>query len=208
MTHLYLIRHAESLANCSREYIWGRMNETPLSDCGKRQAEELGKRLEREKIGFDEIYCSPAVRTRETLRYALPGFPLEEVAYCDHLQELDQGEWVGKLKREIYTPEQKAIIDRDNWNFAPLRGESQADVGKRMYTLTSNFILKRTDAPKRIAFFTHGVAIKCLLSILLQSDKAMTWRWEIDNTSITELRYDERLWWPVRINDAAHIYAV
>lgn len=208
MTVLTLIRHAQSVANCSPQYISGRMNDTPLSEHGKRQAEALGRRLSEEGILFDEVYCSPAARTRETFTYALPHFPSEKVEYCDALQELDQGEWVGRLRTEVYTPKQRAIIDQDNWNFAAPKGESQCAVGERMYAITKRVLLERLDAPERIAFITHGVAIKCLLSLLLCSDKAMTWRWEIDNTSLTELRYEEKLWWPRRINDAAHLIGI
>lgn len=208
MTDLYLIRHAQCEINCRPEYIWGRTNESPLTERGEREAAALGTRLNREQIIFHQIYSSPAIRPWMTITRAAPYFPRDKIIVAPELQELDQGTWTGRLRAEIYTPEQKTIIDKDNWNFAAPGGESQAHVGARMYSLVEEAVMKSPYASSLVAFSTHGIAIKCLLSILLDADRAMTWRWQIDNTSITQLRYEQERWWPIRINDAAHLCGI
>ena len=208
MTDLYLIRHAESEANLAPHIISGRSNHTLLSKRGKRQALALRRRLEQEGIIFDEVYCSPALRTIETAHLSLPKFMHARICIADELQELDQGEWTGKIRKKIYTAKQLKYINSDNWNFAAPGGESQSDVGKRMYNLTQKVITKEQNTNNVKAFFTHGVAIKCLLSILLNSDRTMAWRWNIENTSITQMKYEKGTWWPVRINDYAHIFTL
>ena len=197
---LYLIRHAQSLANCRPEYISGRSNDVVLSEAGIKQSETLKKRLELERLNFDRVYSSPAVRARETARISIN----ENFVMDERLQELDQGEWVGRLRNEIYTPEILALINKDNHNFASPKGESQKEVGERMYDFVKDRVLGAPEGSK-IAAFSHGVAIKCLLREIMQFDTNLTWRMNIENTSITQLRYHDNLWWPIRINDYAHL---
>ena len=206
MTELYLLRHAECDANCRREYIWGRTNESPLTRRGEKQAAALEERMRRENIIFDAVYSSPAIRAWETIILAVPYYSRDKIIIAPELQELDQGVWTGRLRSEIYTPEQLTIINYDNWNFSPLKGESQ--VGVRVYGLVDEAIIQSSEKPKNVAFSMHGVAIKCLLTLLLESDKSMAWRWHIDNASITQLKYEDGCWWPIRINDATHIQGI
>ncbi|MBI2666233.1 histidine phosphatase family protein [Candidatus Woesearchaeota archaeon] len=212
MLDLYLIRHAESEANNNPHLISGRSNEIPLSEVGKYQAELLGKRFKDHKIIFDRWYSSTAVRTVETARISgkVVEHSIDEVLKSPELLELDMGEWVGRLRTEAYTPEVLSKINSDNWNFAPPGGESQREVEERMLRWVNGTLLKKYQHEQekeqeiKMAVFTHGLAIKCLLRGIMDFSTNITYRIHIDNTSITRLNYDKNGWHVITVNDTSH----
>lgn len=208
MTDLYLIRHAETETNLIPERIWGRSNHVKLTENGKRQALALYERLQNEKIEFDEIYVSPAVRTLHTLCLAVPNYQQKPYKIMDDLQELYQGDWTGRLRSEVYTPEIKFEMERDPWNFKAPNGESQAEVAKRMVAALQDIVKRDINGNKKIGIFTHGYSVRASVAELLNTDKRIVWKWHIDNTSITQMRYENNLFWPVRVNDCTHIYGI
>src|SRR3989344_5611429 len=203
MIDLYLIRHAECENNINSYLIWGRSNNSPLTKNGIKQAMYLETRLKRENIKFDKVYSSPAIRALETAKLSV-NYNLDDIIISENLQELDQGDWVGKLREEAYNKETLMEIDKDCWNFKAPNGESQAEVEERIYDVVKKNVINNGN--KITAFYTHGVAIKCLLRRLMNLDHRITWRIMIDNASITQLRYNNGLWWPMKINDNGHVY--
>ncbi|MEK6895549.1 MAG: histidine phosphatase family protein [Nanoarchaeota archaeon] len=206
MIELYLIRHAESVKNLKPEFIGGRSNYSDLSKKGIEQAKLLGQRFEYEGINFDEVYCSPALRTKRTLEIVLPNYQ-GDVLIDDRLQELDEGDWTGRLREEVHNQEALGLMDKDSWNFVPPNGESQSMVGARMKSWLKDYILIKTQDAK-IALFGHGLAIKCLLKEIMNFDSNLTWRIYLGNTSITRLDYqpDKMRWSLDRVNDMTHLY--
>jgi len=209
MLDVYLIRHAESELNMQKQYVGGRSNHVPLSRNGNAQSILLAKRLKSDRILFDRVYCSTAKRAGQT---AVPccqeiGYPLDRIIYSEDTLELDQGEWEGKLRTDVYTPEVIEQIKADQWNFAAPGGESQRDVEDRMY----DWIMKEIVAgysPERdesIGIFGHGLAFKCLLRKIMDFDPRMTFKLVTDNASITQLRYNQYGWNVLRINDYSHL---
>lgn len=63
MKTLYLLRHAKS--DWDDETLSDQQR--PLSKRGRRDAALIAAELQRQKRQFDTVYCSPAVRARETL---------------------------------------------------------------------------------------------------------------------------------------------
>lgn len=63
MKKLYLLRHAKSDWN---DFTLDD-HDRPLNERGKRDAAQIGQYIEKKNLRFDIIYCSTAVRTRETL---------------------------------------------------------------------------------------------------------------------------------------------
>ena len=113
MTTLLLVRHGETDWNAE-----GRLQghtDRPLTDYGRRQAQQLAEELEREEI--DAIYSSDLARARETAqivgeRLALP------VELDPELREKDWGTWEGLT-----------AVERDRVEFA---GESTEAHQERM----------------------------------------------------------------------------
>ncbi len=207
---LYLIRHAETEANCSfRDKIMGRSNWVKLTLNGIAQSEALGDYLREEEISFDAFYSSPAIRTQQTARYSLntSGRLYVPVQLDSALLELSQGDWEGEDRDKIYNrPDVREGLDKDGWNYIPgdlIKGESQAMVAQRMLSWTGRMVRKYEKG--RIMAFTHGLAIKVLLTELFGWDKRIAYKMPIDNTSITIINYENGVYSCVRKNDTAHL---
>jgi broad specificity phosphatase PhoE len=207
---LYLFRHAESESNIKyQEVIGGRSDHVPLTARGEEQARRLGRRLHEGRVLIDEVYSSTALRAVQTATIALKqiyGPGKKEFIQAPELLELSQGEWEGRSRTEVYTPEvYKSMRDRALTHKAP-GGESQEDVQRRALGWIEKNLM---DRDVRVGIFSHGMTIKCILSGILKSDPSLTYRLSIDNASITHLRYvqkgNHRGWAIRKINDVSHL---
>lgn len=203
MLDLYLFRHAESMMNNEGHRIGGRLNETPLSAHGKIQAQLLGKRLQKEGIIFSHIFCSPAKRAQETAEIvcSIVGFPVQEIIFSDALQELSLGDWEGKERKEIYTPQMLQQINSNNWEFKAPNGESQRDTEERMYRFIEQFL----SGESVIGIFGHGMACKCFLRKIIESHPRHTYKMLIENASITHMKHNHLGWHLLCLNDIGHL---
>ena len=189
---LYLIRHAESVYNAENNLIvGGQSNHIQLSDKGVRQALLLGQRLKDEKIIFDEVYSSTADRALNTAMIVCASiqYPISKIKKSKSVLELDQGDWTGRRREQVYTPNIKRILDADSWNFKPPNGESQKMVAERMYGFMLENIVNdySGDADRSVAVFSHGNAIKCFLKKIMESHPKYISRLSINNASKTQL---------------------
>lgn len=187
---IYLIRHAESEANLLHGYINGRTNESPPTDLGIRQAQRLGSWLEGHELIPDTVLVSPAERTQQTMKHVLGVMGIDPPTRIDdRLQELDQGEWTGRLRTEVYTPEVVRRIILLGKNAAAPGGETMNEVGTRMGRAVSDLI-----NPGTTFVFTHGLAIRCLVGQLHGWPQSRIRIDNTPNTSLTRLiRKDGRL---------------
>lgn len=84
MTLVYYIVHSTSTDN-EKGIVSGHFD-CPLSDLGKKQAQELSFALRKSKVNFGKIYSSPLKRAYEA---ASTLFPQEEIILDDRLMEID-----------------------------------------------------------------------------------------------------------------------
>lgn len=196
MLTIYLLRHAETDYNAHAQFIGGRSNHIPLSTKGEKQALAVGKLLRDSNIQFEQVFCSIANRTRQTLDLILSQANITNnpIIYSEELQELSQGDWEGKLRSEIYTPEQLAEINSNQWLFTPPNGESQKEVEERMMSFIENSIISKY-SEGNFLIVGHGIAFKCLLRGILDISSQMAYKLSIDNTSLTKLSYDKEKGW-------------
>ncbi len=186
--NLYLIRHAESVMNTNNHLVGGRSNETPLTERGMGQARQLGAYLLEHEIAPTGVFTSPAVRTKSTAATALEvmGLDVRQIV-ADEIQELEQGEWVGRERSEVYTDEvmqQIALLGKD---FKAPGGESMNDVGQRMHNWVSTTFVEPSNKDRSEDFlvFSHGLAIRCLASYLHNWCHRMTYVSVTENASAT-----------------------
>ena len=227
---LYLIRHAESEMNVNNHIVCGRSPPTPLSERGQDQAHALGKRLERENIKFDTIYCSNTIRAFDTASIASQYIEYDpiDIMILPEITEMSQGGVEGKDRKDVYTKDTLDKINNDLWNFKhPGKslsgdpGESIRDVEnrvkkfieKRIFVDKTNHIISqkiKTKIPV-VAVFAHSNTIKAFLRCIQASHVDGVVKNSIDNTSITEVFYDASSdsnmcgWIIKRVNDAGHI---
>jgi len=196
MIELFLLRHAETEYNADNQFIGGRSNHLNLSENGCKQAEKIGLQFCEKFITFDKVFCSISVRTRSTLdiiqqQTRITDFP---VIYSEELQELSQGEWEGRLRTEIYTPEQLYEINSNQWLFKAPGGESQKEVEDRMLYFIEQNIINQYSIGKFL-IVGHGIAFKCLLRGILGISTQMAYKLLIENVSITKLRHEKETGW-------------
>lgn len=196
MLSIYLLRHAETDYNADNKFVGGRSNHLSLSAKGEKQAVEIGKVLGDSNIRFDKVFCSIANRTQKTLEIILSQAHItnEPIILSEEIQELSQGDWEGKPRSEIYTPERLLEINSNQWLFKAPNGESQKDVEERMLSFISNNIINRYSEGKYL-IVGHGVAFKCLLRGILNISTLTAYKLLIENTSLTKLRYDNVNGW-------------
>ncbi len=149
------IRHAEVI-----EEYQGRYNghiDIPLSQNGKKQAQELAKSLQDKK--FDKIYCSDLLRTRETLE----AFKLnQETIFSDKLREKSWGVHEGKSFEEILN-QGIEYHNFEQW-LNQLDGEEISSYILRVKNYFNEVILQ--DKSKNILIVTHSGFIKTLISLV------------------------------------------
>lgn len=161
MAKIYLIRHAESIANTKGIYQ-GQSYDTGLSQLGEQQAKAVGKRFA--DIPLDTIYTSPLKRARQTsavikkYQKASVNLVIEK-----QIMETNHGEWEGKSKHDI-----AAIWPGlyEKWLTRPLdvefpRGEKYRDTIYRIVSWYQKF-LDRLEKEAAVSIVTHSNVIQIL----------------------------------------------
>ncbi|GAB3114142.1 hypothetical protein GCM10027055_19670 [Janibacter alkaliphilus] len=102
---LVLVRHASALGSGPS----GDDHSRPLSEQGRADAQELGRWLREHGYGCDEVLCSPAQRTRETMEeVGAAGCPEAEVQIEHRLYNGDSDD-VLAVAREA-TPDASVVL--------------------------------------------------------------------------------------------------
>ncbi len=205
MKLVYFVRHGESEANVQTpRVVGGRSSWAELTPRGVAQARALGRRWRQDGLPRDRVVASTAIRAQQTARYCLEAAAgaINEVETYPELEELDQGDWTGRVRNEVYTPEQVALIEARQWIFRPPGGESQDDVYQRTARWLQATVLPSDHTHTWV--FCHGMVIKLTLTGLTGLDRTHAWRMPIDNGSITTLAYRDQEWVEVARNDALH----
>lgn len=157
-TVVYLIRHSVRMKgemidtyNTSQSNLL-KNEKIILSVSGEKRAEILSREEELQNI--DVLYTSNCVRTLQTAKYMMESQNLK--ANIDSRFDerrvgsdfsLNVSDWV--------------VLQYTDSNFRPLGGESQEEVRNRMYEALEEVV--SANRGKRIAIFSHGLAITFLL---------------------------------------------
>ncbi|MBI4821180.1 MAG: histidine phosphatase family protein [Deltaproteobacteria bacterium] len=204
-TRILLIRHGAT--NLSAEDRFAGSTDVDLSETGRAQALALGSRLAGHKLSA--IYASPLRRTVDTARliavpHALP------VGVRDGLREISHGRWEQLTRRDVETrfPEEYAAWEEDPFTFAPVGGESGAEVMARALPVVRQIVLDH--AGSTVAVISHKATIRLILCGLLGIDaRGYRDRLEQSPTCLNVLDFKD----PVRArlqlyNDTSHYEGV
>lgn len=108
MTKIYLIRHGETIFN--KEHKIAGQIETDLTELGRLQALETGKKLQSDGVKFDVILCSTLKRAKDTAKIIAQNVPAP-IIYDDNLKEFSNGIYEGTkiedLEKIIFEPPYK-----------------------------------------------------------------------------------------------------
>lgn len=183
-TELLLIRHGETESN--KNYIIQGQTDTDLNASGIKKAAETAEFLK--DYNYDHIYSSDLMRAKKTASFIADNLNLE-IKESEKIREIHFGEWEGLNLEQI---EEQYPEDMEAWREDPLTngppgGENITQFAARI-NYFFNEILEKHRGEKLIVV-THGGVIKMFLREILEVNTKSFRQFQIDNTSITELKF-------------------
>ncbi len=211
MTHLYLIRHGEAVANV-QPIVAGMRGDAGLTPRGIAQAERLRDRLATSgEIKADVFISSTLPRARQTAEIIQPALKLP-IIFDDEVQELRVGEADGMTNQEAWA--RFGVPDFDRYPLRPLApgGESWGDFTLRVSRALTRITTEH--AGKTIVIVCHGGVIDCSFIHFFRMPSLVVppTDFHTRNTSITwwELvhKRNQSLWRLNSYNDVAHLQGI
>ncbi|NTV99876.1 MAG: histidine phosphatase family protein [Oscillochloris sp.] len=211
MTHLYLIRHGEAVANV-QPIIAGMHGDAGLTERGQMQAVRLRDRLARTgEIKADVLIASTLPRARQTAEIIQPALGLP-IIFDDEVQELRIGAADGMNNAEAW-----AKFGTPDFDAEPLRpiapgGESWGSFTLRVAQALTR--ITREHAGKTIVIVCHGGVIDTSFIHFFQMPSLVlpATDFHTRNTSITHWEYVNRrkrsLWRINSYNDVEHLHDI
>ena len=142
---IYYVRHGQSTDNVY-DLITGQ-NDVQLTEKGVDQAKVTAKLLA--NIKFDICFCSPLIRTRQTLKEILPYHKNLQVIFDKRIMERNYGEASGKASKDFTF---------NRWQMGvkfPVKGlETVEEIYDRAKNFYDEIIKKYPD--KNILVISHG----------------------------------------------------
>lgn len=183
---IYLIRHGETQWNRSLK-VQGKLD-IPLNENGIMQAKIVASLFKDIKI--DAIYSSNLSRAYVTAKIIANELKLN-VNINPFLQEINMGRWEGSLWDDIKI-EYKDFINRwqqDIENIPIPDGESYLEVQKRVYKAFCD-IISKYNIESKIIIVSHGIALKVLITKLIDISIQTAHKFSLDNASISSIIYE------------------
>lgn len=181
---IYLLRHGQT--NLNRDGKFQGDTDKDLNEFGKKQAELLGKRMQ--KYHIDIIYSSDLKRVMETSEI-INSYINTEIVIKEELREINMGAWDAVTIGERYTNNEDYASE---WHkhLADLpypEGECGQDVCKRAMKVVDEV---KKQQYENVAIVTSGGTIAILLCEFLGLEQYKRFVMEIDNCSISIVNYD------------------
>lgn len=181
---LFLIRHAESVANAERR--WQGHADFPLSERGQEQAALLGQAIAAVGLAAPAIYSSPLQRARATAD-AIASATGAEVTEWDALKEFDVGAFSGRTLDEVRSDHSDWVDQFEktrDWHHVP-GAETPADRAKRALAVIEHLLNLHPDGSEVICV-THGGIMQFFLAAILETERV--WGVHPGNTAIFEFQ--------------------
>jgi len=201
MTRLYIIRHAEAEGNLYRRiHGW---YDSDVTGTGYQQIAALERRFR--DIPVDAAYASDLRRTQITAQAVVRPKGLE-LHIDPQLREISLGVYEDRTFGDAlyHDPEELAYFRDCSSRWSPQGGETFAQVARRV----SAAVLRIAQAHpgQTVAIFTHGTAIKCLLSAIRGRHPSETPEvGHPENTAVTCLDVEDSKVAILFENDASHL---
>ncbi|WP_244826993.1 histidine phosphatase family protein [Caballeronia sp. TF1N1] len=200
-TQVLFIRHGETDWNRIKR-IQGHID-IPLSEHGRLQAEQLGRRMAREG-GLDAVYSSDLQRAQQTARPFADALGLE-LCLSKGLRERLYGAFQGHDSDEI---SEKFPAEFVEWQtrdpgFTPPGGESQRVFYHRVVHAMEPILAAHPGG--RIACVAHGGVLDCIYRFAKQLSLQDARDWPLLNCSVNVVDYDGDAARVVSWGDVSHL---
>ncbi len=186
MLEIILVRHGETDSNRKGTYLgW---TDVDLNEEGIRQAYEAKRKLSGQRI--DAIYSSPLLRTRRTAEIINESFGLE-VKFEESLKERCFGVWEDLTHGEILEryPAEYDLWKKDHVNYCMEGGESTIQAYRRVTAFLDRLVKENNSGTFMLV--THLGCIRKMVSYLLDMGLEGSWRFRVDNCSITRISIND-----------------
>lgn len=158
-TKLYLARHGETEWNLYKK-LQGRLD-SPLTEAGKHQANQLGQRLLAENV--HKIYASPLGRASQTALRCKAVLSVD-LEYEDELQERHFGDWQSSFFDDLDGHKHFHDIFFKVTHESPPNGESGVACAQRIQNCLNLIVAQHSQ--QNLLVVTHGDAIRCFMSLI------------------------------------------
>lgn len=181
---IYLLRHGQT--NINRDGKYQGLIDKDLNEFGRKQAELLGERLK--KYSIDIIYSSDLKRVIETSEI-INKYINKEIIVKEQLREINMGKWDTLTIDERYLSHGDYAIEwaKHLKDLPYPEGECGEDVCWRAIKVIDEIIKLPYE---NVAVVTSGGIIAILLSKFLGLEQHKRFNMEIDNCSISHVKYD------------------
>lgn len=200
MAKIYLVRHAESLANVQGIYQ-GQTYDTDLSERGALQAQALAKFFQ--SISISQIIASPLKRTMQTaVRVALAKQLTVQVE--SQIIETNHGDWEGKHKKIITKTwpwlYRKWLRFPSSTKFP--QGEHFLETQKRVLEWWQLFCQNISDDTLVVS---HDNIIRIIVARILNRKLNKIWKFHLQPTAITEVSVTKDKITLVSLGESKHL---
>ena len=179
---LFLVRHAEALANPELRYLGSR--DDPLTDRGRWQAEQLAHAFA--SLTLAAVYTSPLTRAVETAVPIAQAYGLSAITDT-RLAEGAMGTWEGLRRADILARSAEDAALHQRWerdpSCAPPGGESFTDIQARVVACVHD--LAERHAGASIVAVSHVGPIKALLCAAMAVPLTAARRMFLDSATVS-----------------------
>ena len=188
-TQLFLIRHGESTDTRARRFSG--FSDPPLTEKGRGQAEQIGKRLS--NVLLSAVYTSDLKRAECTAQIIALPHGLTPIPTAD-LREQHFGIWEGRTYGEIVSADREAwdAWMADVWTRCPPEGETAAEMSRRGLDALRGIMKQHSG--EAVVVVSHAGPIWATVIEVLGIAQEACWNFRIDLASITELACYENRW--------------
>lgn len=188
---IYLVRHGQTDGNKNRIL---QTPDTPLSDLGLGQAEQLAKHLA--PLNIKRILCSDHLRTQQTAA-AITNLQPTALTLEPLLRERSFGDLRGRSYDDI-------AVDFFHPEYAPPNGETQQQFSQRMHKAWEMILTIHQQVTGSLVVMTHGLVLRQLIKQHLIIPSEILMLSDFRNTCITEVDAKDKKT-VLRLCDARHL---
>jgi broad specificity phosphatase PhoE len=197
---LLLVRHGESTWN--REHRIQGQSDPPLSDDGRRQAQQLAGRLAgRRLVGFYSSDLKRALETAHLIEQAVGVEPVE----LRELREIHLGQWEGLTAREIASRHPQAWAswsEEPSWDLVP-DGEGASRFQTRVEAALDVILDRHPHGD--VLVVTHGGVIQIALHRVVGRPNHGLFPFRIQNASVSVIERRDGRYVVGGVNDTGHL---
>ncbi len=200
---IFIVRHGETEYNKLRR-VQGSGIDSSLNEKGRAQARAFYDFYKNEP--FEVVLTSDLVRTHETAEHFIKaGLPWEQ---WTEIQEMSWGDHEGKESNPQMIEDYKAMIaewERGNIDARIANGESARELAERLNKFINNL---KTRTEQHILVFSHGRAMRCLVTLMKGQDLGQMENKNHHNTGLYKATFDGESFSFELENDTKHLERV